>query len=92
MLPDAPAGTMAAFAVTVPVEEFNVETKGLFCPVGQVVRYPSVLRGRAVKLREYACAVGGMPQDPEMGNELLVPPAKGPVPCRVSRIRQGAVG
>ena len=33
-----PAGTSAAFATTLPVQEFSVETFGCACPVGQVVR------------------------------------------------------
>ena len=36
--PLVPAGTMAALAVTAPVEELRVETLGWDCPVGQLVR------------------------------------------------------
>ena len=38
MAPSVPAGTMAAFAVTVPSKEFSVETNGWGDPVGQAVR------------------------------------------------------
>jgi hypothetical protein len=36
--PFVPAGTIAAFATTVPRKEFNVETTGWATPVGQIVR------------------------------------------------------
>jgi len=62
MLPLVPAGTMAAFAVTVPVTAFNVETVGCDCPAGHAVRKPRMPGGIAVKFREYACAVDGIPQ------------------------------
>src|SRR2546428_7953057 len=37
--PLLPAGTIAAFATTLPWNEFSVETSGCDCPVGQAVRY-----------------------------------------------------
>ncbi len=48
MSPLAPAGTMAALAVTVPVGAFSVETRGCVCPVGQVVRNPKFPFGTEV--------------------------------------------
>ena len=50
--PVVPDGTIAAFAVTWPVIAFKVETTGLAEPVGQVVIYPRVPRGTAVKFSE----------------------------------------
>ncbi len=49
-----PAGTMAALAVTTPLEAFNVEASGLDCPVGDAVKNPSGPCGTAVKFTEYA--------------------------------------
>ena len=45
-------GTMAAFAVTVPVNALRVETKGCGCPAGQVVRKASGPKGTAVMFNE----------------------------------------
>ena len=50
--PFVPAGTMAAFATTLPSKEFRVETNGCTEPVGQVVRYDSGPPGTTVTLRE----------------------------------------
>src|SRR5208283_5043101 len=36
--PSVPAGTIAAFATTLPSNEFRVETSGCACPVGHVLR------------------------------------------------------
>src|SRR5208283_5966959 len=36
--PLVPAGTIAAFATTLPSNEFRVETSGCACPVGHVLR------------------------------------------------------
>ena len=46
--PLVPAGTMAAFAVTVPVGAFRVETRGCVCPAGHVVRKLSFPLGTEV--------------------------------------------
>jgi hypothetical protein len=70
--PPVPAGTIAAFAVTVPVRAFSVETRGCACPTGHTLRYPSEPWGIAVKFSEYACALGGMPQELDStGNERV---------------------
>jgi hypothetical protein len=50
--PPDPAGTIAAFATTVPVGSFNVDTFGIDCPVGHVVRFPSGPGGTTVKFSE----------------------------------------
>src|SRR5690349_21274592 len=67
----APAGTMAAFATTLPVYEFIVDTFGIATPVGQVMKMPSCgVCGTAVKFSDYAWASGGTPQLLEgTGNE-----------------------
>src|ERR1700682_2885061 len=46
--PLAPAGTIAAFAVTAPVGAFSVETTGCVCPAGHVVRKPKPPLGTEV--------------------------------------------
>ena len=43
---------MAAFATTVPVKEFNVETFGIDWPVGKVLKYASPPCGTTVKFNE----------------------------------------
>ena len=53
---------MAAFATTVPVKEFNVDTFGIDWPAGQVLKYPSPVVGTTVKFSESATAVAGIPQ------------------------------
>ncbi len=51
--PLLPAGTRAALATTLPVQEFSVETPGCAAPVGQVLRYPRyVVEGTAVTFNE----------------------------------------
>jgi hypothetical protein len=50
--PPFPAGTMAALATIFPSKEFNVETLGIGCPVGQTVRYCSGPLGTTVMLSE----------------------------------------
>src|ERR1700730_9392691 len=60
--PLVPAGTRAAFAITLPSEEFNVETPGKPRPTGQVERKPTGPGGTTVMFSEYACAVAGIPQ------------------------------
>jgi hypothetical protein len=48
----SPAGTMAAFALTRPLGEFNVDSTGRGCPVGHTVRYPKVGCGTTVTFSE----------------------------------------
>jgi hypothetical protein len=50
--PPVPAGTIAAFAVIVPVSAFSVDTNGCVCPAGQTLKYPSGPCGIAVKFSE----------------------------------------
>src|SRR5215831_19322890 len=55
--PPVPAGTIAALATIVPVGLFSVETVGICCGGGQIVRKPSRLPaglGTTVTLNEYA--------------------------------------
>jgi hypothetical protein len=52
MLPPLPAGTTVAFAVVVPVGILRVETTGLTCPVGHVLRNESGPGGAAVRFKE----------------------------------------
>lgn len=52
MLPQLPAGTIAALAVTFPVSELSVDTNGCDKPVGHVAKYPSGPLGMTVKFRE----------------------------------------
>src|ERR1051325_189340 len=99
MPPPVPAGTIAIFAVTVPVGAFSVDEPGCDCPAGQVLRNPSVpADGTTVMLRAYACAVAGMPQGPEStGNVLGTDAARAglpnaPAPSLVSARRQGVTG
>src|ERR1019366_1337585 len=96
-----PAGTIAAFAVTVPVSAFSVDTRGWLCPVGHTVRYPSGApnRGMAAKLSEYAIALLGMshPVAASTGKSRCWPPYKygppsGPLAVRVSATRHGVNG
>src|SRR3954466_3331655 len=96
--PLAPAGTIAAFAVTAPVTAFKVDTSGWLCPAGHVVRNPRGPFGTEVKLSEYALAVAGMLQVLErMGNVLAAEPTRdgppsAPAAVRVSTKRHGATG
>jgi len=46
--PPTPAGTIAAFATTVPRNEFRVETTGCGTPVGQIVKYANAPEGFTV--------------------------------------------
>jgi len=51
--PFVPAGTIAALAVTAPVNAFKLAATGRDCPVGHAVRYPSELPpGTAAKFSE----------------------------------------
>jgi hypothetical protein len=50
MAPPVPAGTIAAFATTVPSKEFKVEAFGCGDPAGQAVRNPSGPLGTTVTL------------------------------------------
>ncbi len=96
--PPLPAGTMAALAVTTPVEELSVETTGCACPVGHTVRNPRPPCGTAVMLSEYAWAVDGMPHELDCrGNARPTPPVRegppsGPAALRVSAMRHGVSG
>src|SRR5260370_16227838 len=70
--PPSPAGTTAELETVPPAKAFNVETSGLGCPVGKIVRKGITLVGRAVTVNEYALAVGGMPQAPDAGMKVRV--------------------
>ena len=75
--PLAPAGTIAAFATTCPLIELSVETVGKDSPVGQAVKYPSVVCGSTVMFSEYACALEGILQPLDgIGNSRVEPLAK----------------
>ena len=50
--PPVPAGTRAALATTLPVNEFSVETRGRGCPVGERVRKLSRPAGTTVTFSE----------------------------------------
>src|SRR5687768_1921662 len=60
--PPTPAGTIAAFATTVPVGAFSVEDPGCGSPAGHTLRKPSGADGTTVMLSAYACAPAGIPQ------------------------------
>src|SRR5438552_1387774 len=98
MEPPAPAGTMAAFATTLPSNALSVETDGWVCPAGHVVRKASGPAGTTVMFSEYAWAAAGIPQDAlGMAKDPVCPPAidgppNGPAGNRVSAMRQGATG
>src|ERR1019366_2220532 len=97
--PPLPTGMIAAFALTRPSREFSVETGGRDCPLGQMVKYPSISPcGTTVTFNEYACAVDGIPHAlAGMTKSRLLPPSiagppKGPAGLRVSATRQGVTG
>ncbi len=52
------AGTIAAFATTLPSHEFRVETIGCANPVAHAERYESRPSGTTVTFNEYAAAAG----------------------------------
>jgi hypothetical protein len=92
---------MAAFATTVPVYEFNVDTFGIGLPVGHVVNRPMGPGGTIVKFNEYAAAVAGIPHELEgKGKERCVPAVidggpnapVNPAAARVSATRHGVTG
>src|SRR5258708_26169603 len=94
-----PAGTMAALALMRPSSEFSVEARGRACPLGQTVRYPREPWGTTVTFREYAIALGGIPQAllGMMKSRDVPPPRDGPLKgplgvFRVSATRQGVMG
>src|SRR5579872_121052 len=97
-MPPEPAGTIAAFATTVALNEFRVETTGIVPPCGQVVRYVSGAGGTTVIFKEKARAEGGTPQLLfEMAKLRVALPAidgppNGPTAPRVSATRQGMAG
>src|SRR5208283_5518899 len=96
--PPAPAGTIAAFATTLPSNEFNVDTYGCAESNGHSVRYDRCPSGTTVTFSEYAAAVAGMPHPPAgIGNDRAVPapisgPPNGPSAPRVSATRHGVTG
>src|SRR6476660_4291706 len=89
---------MAALALIRPSKEFSVETIGCGRPARQTEMYWRGVRGTAVRLREYARALAGIPQELAAGlKSRLIPaarlgPPKGPVASRVSAIRHGVRG
>src|ERR1019366_10472374 len=96
--PLTPAGTIAAFAVTIPGGAFSVETSGWDDPAGHVVRKPRTPGGTTVMLKEYAWAVAGIPQGlAGTGMSRATAgasdgPPNGPAALRVSAMRQGVTG
>src|SRR5579859_2127105 len=97
--PPVPAGTTTAFERTVPVGSFSDATKGWVSPSGHAVRYARLGPiGTAAKLKEYACAVTGTPQElARIGNERALcagrlGPPSGPGALRVSATRHGVSG
>src|SRR5215467_5572244 len=96
--PPVPAGTIAAFATTVPVGSLSVDTNGCAEPVGHVVRKLRVVVGTAVMLSEYAAAVAGNPHVLDNTGTALVElaarigPPSGLVGLRVSITRHGVTG
>src|SRR4029453_15433549 len=99
--PPVPAGTTAAFAITVATKPFSVEAFGRGWPVGHTVRKVRNPGGTTVTLKEYACAVDGIEQSVLdcIGKVRGTPPRRpggpnGPVnpePVRVSTTRQGVI-
>jgi hypothetical protein len=98
MEPFAPAGTIAALAVTVPVTELKFAVSGCGCPEGHAVRYPSGTCGTTARFSEYAWALEGKLQELDCnGNLRLVFPAKDgppnvPLVFLVSTTRHGVTG
>ncbi len=52
LMPPAPAGTIAAFATTLPSHEFSVETTGCGDPAGHAERNDSRASGTTVTFSE----------------------------------------
>ncbi len=96
--PFVPAGTIAAFATTLPSNEFNVETNGRAAPVGDAVRKDNRASGTTVTFIEYAAAVAGTEQPPAgSANERvdcasISGPPNAPWAPRVSTTRHGTSG
>src|SRR5271165_5805970 len=96
--PARPAGTIAAFATTLPSRELSVETSGCGLAAGQSVRNPSPPCGTAVTFSEKACALVGIPHWLDgMPKSRLAPlamngPPKAELGNRVSTARQGITG
>src|ERR1700690_531174 len=96
--PPVPAGTMAAFATTLPSNEFNVETSGRAEPAGHAERNDSAPSGTAVTFIEYASAVAGMLHPlagiwkERVDAAPISGPPNGPFVPRVSAIRHGVTG
>src|ERR1700690_2509963 len=96
--PLVPAGTIAAFATTLPSNEFSVETNGCPAPVGHAVRYGNPPSGTTVTFNEYAAAFEGTGQPPSgSANDRtdfasISGPPKGPAVPRVPATRHGATG
>src|SRR5580765_1046977 len=90
---------MAALALIRPSKEFSVETTGCGRPVGHTEMYwRDATRGTTVRLREYAKALAGIPQELAGTTKSRLDPAakagppKGPAELRVSAMRQGVTG
>src|SRR5271169_4349972 len=96
--PLVPAGTIAAFATTLPSNEFSVDTLGCAAPVGHAVRYGSTPFGTTVTFNEYAAAFEGTEHSLAGSTNERVDcaassgPPNGPFPIRVSTIRHGTNG
>src|ERR1700678_2402662 len=59
MSPPVPAGTMAAFATTVPVGAFRVDEPGCGLPAVHADKNPNAPDGTTVMFNAYACAFAG---------------------------------
>src|SRR6202142_2562272 len=96
--PFVPAGTIAAFATTLPSNEFKVETSGFAAPAGHAVKNDSGPSGTTVTFIEYAAAVAGTEQPPAgSANERvdcasISGPPNAPCAPRVSTTRHGVSG
>src|SRR5713101_4182367 len=95
MLPLIDAGTIAAFAVMLASDAFNVDTLGCGAPAGHSDRKPSGAGGTTVAFNEYAFTVDGTPHPLlSIGTSRLcaapmIGPPKMPAALRVSMTRQG---
>ena len=88
--PPAPAGTIAAFAVTSPVGAFSVEDPGCPCPAGHALMKPRGPDGTVVIFSANAWAVAGIPQTPVIGKlRVVLAASEGPPyehPAAIARI------
>src|ERR1051325_9181131 len=78
--PLVPAGTITAFAATVPVRSFSEATNGWGLPGGHAVTNPNGPLGTAAKFKEYACALVGTPHGLESIGNVRVLCASRPGP------------